>query len=92
MKLLPRSTEFRDWTDMRPVEEFSLSLQDLPPHPETWNLISAESHLKTMWSWWRGVKSSISVNWESVGLGSSPSSMGAWTLGSPSGKWHFRIL
>lgn len=38
MKLLPRSTEFRDWTGMKPVEEFSLSLQDLPPHPETWNL------------------------------------------------------
>lgn len=35
IKLLPRSTGFRYWTDVKPVEEFSLRLQDLPSHSET---------------------------------------------------------
>lgn len=35
VKLLPRSTGFRYWTGVKPVEEFYLRLQDLPPHPET---------------------------------------------------------
>lgn len=37
------------------------------------------------------MKSRLSVDWESVRLGSGPSPMSTWTLGSPSIEWQWEV-